>query len=104
MLGCGGPRELDGGVCPMVTEGHCALIEGADAVVNGLGLRDPAHREVLATVRSGSDVPVLVELPSPQRARLEADFPGCAPIPFPVRPQDLVRAVDAVVQADLTGA
>lgn len=88
----------------MVTEGRCGLVDGADVVVNGLGIRDPAHRDVLATVRSSSDLPVLVELPAPQRERLEADFPGCEPIPFPVRPEELVRAVDAAVEANAARA
>jgi len=103
--GCGGPHELAGGECPLVTDGQCTLIEGADAVVNGLGIRDPGHRAVLASVRAhDGGLPVLVELPSPQRERLQADFPGCQQLPFPVRPQDLVEAVGAAIEANASRA
>lgn len=98
VLGCGGPHAFADGTCPLVSEGRCALIEGADVVVNGLGIRHPANRDVLTTMRGASSVPVLVELPTTQRERLEADFPGCERIPFPVRPQDLVLAVHAAVE------
>lgn len=104
VLGCGGPHELADGKCPMVTTGRCALIEGADVVVNGLGIREPVHQDVLGAVQGSSSVPVLVELPSPQRERLAADFPGCQRIPFPVRPQDLVTAVGAAVEGSATRA
>lgn len=105
VLGCGGPHELTDGGCPMVAEGRCTLIDGADVVINGLGVRDPAHRAVLASIRAhSSGLPVLVELPSTQQDRLEADFPGCQRIPFPVRPHDLVTAVSVALESSASRA
>lgn len=95
---CGGPHSLSDGRCPLVTDGGCPLVDGADVVVNGLGIRDPAYRAVLAALcADNEDRPVVVELPQPQFAALHDDFPGCRTVPFPVRPEDLVAAVDEAV-------
>lgn len=95
---CSGPHGLAQGRCPLVHDGACPLVAGADVVVNGLGIRDPANRAVLAAMRDRQpDLPVVVELPGPQRDRLDTELPGCQTVAFPLRPGDLLDAVDGAV-------
>jgi hypothetical protein len=92
---CGGPKHLPHQRCPLVAGDRCPLIEGADLVVNGLGISDPANHAVLSALRTDHGrIPVIAEIPTPQVARLHAEIPGCRTVPRPVGPGDLVAAVD----------
>jgi hypothetical protein len=95
---CGGPKHLPDQRCPLVAGDRCPLVEGADLVVNGLGISDPANHAVLTALRAQhGEIPVLAEIPAPQIARLDAEIPGCRTVPRPVGPGDLVAAVDDVL-------
>lgn len=92
---CGGPHDLPHERCSLVADERCPLIDGADLVINGLGISDPANRAVLAALRTRHEqIPVIVEIPTRQLGELNAELPGCRTVPFPVRPKDLVAAVD----------
>jgi hypothetical protein len=96
---CGGPHSLAGQRCLLVSEGACPLVDGADVVVNGLGISDRSNWKVLAALRTRRrHLPVVAEVPEPQRAELNATIPGCTPLLFPARPVDLVAAVDRAVR------
>lgn len=98
VAGCAGPHGLADHTCALVETGHCELVDEAHVVVNGLGIRDVANREVLTALRTQRDqIPVIVEVPTPRREELNAAVPGCRTVPFPVRPKDLVGAVDDVL-------
>jgi hypothetical protein len=61
---CGGPSTLRGGRCPLVTDGGCPMIEGADLVFFDLDLDREDSREVLHSLRSlHPELPVVVEAP-----------------------------------------
>jgi hypothetical protein len=95
---CGGPRNLRGQQCPLVVHDRCPLIDGADVVVNGLGIREPANRAVLTALRTRrSQVPVIVEIPTPRLGELHAEIPGCRTVPYPVTPKTLIAAVDDAI-------
>ena len=95
---CGGPHHLPHDQCPLASDDRCALVDGADLVVNGLGIRDPANRAVLTALRTRrGQIPVIVEIPTPQMAELHVAIAGCRTVPLPVCPRDLVAAVDEVL-------
>lgn len=73
---CEGPDHRHD--CPLVTEGVCTLVNGADVVVNMLNGPDPEQREVLSSITAERRPPAVVaELTEPEierRAR-EEDWP-----------------------------
>lgn len=82
-----------------MADDRCPLVDGADLVVNGLGISDPANRAVLTALRTRRDqIPVIVEIPTRQLGELHAEIPGCRSVPFPARPKDLVAAVDDAIR------
>lgn len=96
---CAGPRHLPDQRCPLVDADRCHLLDGADVVVNALGISDPANRAVLHAVRTRrTQLPVIVEIPTPQLEALHQDIPGCRNIAYPARPMELIAAVDAAVR------
>ncbi len=93
---CGGPavqtEDHDRTVCPLVTEGRCPLVEGADVVVSTTRLID--SREILATL-SARSAPVLVVEGTSSDLKRDGDVIGDSlEIPLPVLPQQLVAAVE----------
>ena len=98
---CGGPHQLPHHRCPLVSEHRCPLVEGADLVINGLGIRDPANRDVLTALRGRCDhIPVIItEIPTSQLADAQVAISGYRTIPYPVGPKDLVAAVDDILRS-----
>jgi hypothetical protein len=83
---CGGPSQLPRGRCPLIEGRGCALIEGADVIVNGLGLHDPANRTLIEALRSTHPaVPLVVEAPRSDLASFADELDGSHTVPFPVR-------------------
>lgn len=98
---CGGPYHLPHQLCPLVTDDRCPLIDGADLVINGLGIGDPTNRAVLTALRTQREqTPVLVEIGTTQLAELHTEIPGCRTVPFPVRPKDLIAGVSDVIRGN----
>jgi len=66
---CPGPGE--GGHCPLVEDGSCAMVDAADGVVFRLDLDDPYHREMLRCYRGelGEGTPLHVVVQPGQRQR-----------------------------------
>lgn len=94
---CGGPtpktEDHAHTTCPLVTEGRCPLVEGADVVVSTTRLTD--GREILRAL-SGSGAPLVVEGTTSDLER-DRDVTGDAlEIALPVLPDQLVRAVEQV--------
>ena len=75
-------------LCPLVAEGHCPLVEGADVVVSTIQLTD--SREILATLSARSSPPLVVEGTSSELER----YGDSVAIKLPVLPQQLVQAVE----------
>ena len=82
------PRVL----CPLVTEGHCPLVEGADVVVSTTQLTDGG--EILAALSARTDLALVVEGTSADLDREAAAIGDSVAITLPVLPQQLVRAVE----------
>lgn len=90
---CAGPRSRGSSQCPLVVEGACGLVEGADVVVHALDASDPAHREVLAEVsRRAPGAAVVAEAP-PSAAAATADA-GCEWVRYPITRGGLVDALE----------
>ncbi len=90
---CGGPTDesaegQERTVCPLVAQGHCPLVDGADVVVSTTALTDA--REIHAQLRAGSTPALVVE-----GTASELGHEGNAvEIAFPVLPAQLVDAVE----------
>lgn len=94
---CEGPAERGG--CELIDHGTCALVSGADVVVNMLDAADPQAVEVLAAVTSERRPPgVVVELTDPRQrhddvVQLEPARRRATVLTTPVRSRDLVRGI-----------
>lgn len=98
---CPGPRHLPGERCPLVAGEACSLIDGADVVVDGLGVTVPEHRAVLTALRARhEELPVIVEIRPSQILELESELPGCRVVTYPVRPRELLAAVADATSSD----
>jgi hypothetical protein len=91
---CGGPERLRGHRCPLVTEGRCALAEGADVIVHSLNPARPEHAAVLRALRARHPTtPLIVEVPSPALVRHTALLQGCTIMEMPATRDKLVSTV-----------
>ena len=91
---CGGPDHLRRHECPLVTEGRCSLVEGADVVVHSLNLDRPDQAEVLRTMRElHPDTPVVVEVPTPVLEKHAELLEGFTIIPLPATRKSLMDAM-----------
>ena len=90
---CGGPdAELEHTVCPLLAEGQCPLVDGADVVVSTTQLTD--SREILATLSARTSPALVVEGTSFDLER-DRDVTGDAvQLKLPVLPRQLVDAVE----------
>ncbi len=79
-------------VCPLLAEGHCPLVEGADVVVSTTQLTD--SREILATLSARSSPALVVEGTSSELERDSDVIGGSVEIKLPVLPQQIVEAVE----------
>lgn len=97
---CGGPDQLVNQACPLIYEGTCDLVAGADLVVHSLNLDRPEHAEVLRALRSmHPEVPLIVEVPGPSAARHVGLLDGCVVIPFPATRESLLDALGTALAA-----
>jgi hypothetical protein len=79
-------------LCPLVAEGHCPLVAGADVVVSTTQLTD--SREILATLSAKSSPALVVEGTSSELERDSDVIGDSVTIKLPVLPQQLVDAVE----------
>lgn len=91
---CGGPDHLRGHRCPLVTEGRCALVEGADVVVHSLNPDRPDQAAVLRAIKKlHPDTPVVVEVPTPAREAHADLLEGCTIVPMPATRTAIIDGV-----------
>ncbi len=79
-------------LCPLLAEGQCPLVEGADVVVSTTALTD--SREILATLSARRSPALVVEGTSAHLARESEAIGDSVAIPLPVLPRQLVEAVE----------
>jgi hypothetical protein len=79
-------------VCPLIAEGHCPLVEGADVVVSTTRLTD--SREILATLSARSSPALVVEGTSDDLERSDDVIGDAVQIKLPVLPEQIVDAVE----------
>ncbi len=91
---CGGPDHLRRHRCPLVTQGKCSLVEGADVVVHSLNLDRADQAAVLRGIREvHPDTPVVVEVPTPVLEKHADLLEGFTIVPMPATSTSLVNAV-----------
>jgi hypothetical protein len=79
-------------LCPLLAEGHCPLVDGADVVISTTYLAD--GREILATL-SARDAPALVVEGTAADLARDGDVIGdAARLEFPILPDQIVEAVE----------
>ena len=90
---CGGPGEHEGGpgACPLLAEGHCALIEGADVLVSTSEL--PEIRSILAALGSSSSPRVVLETRPPGAGEYRGVARDAILVACPVTEEILCRTV-----------
>jgi hypothetical protein len=79
-------------LCPLVAEGHCPLVEGADVVVSTTALTDSG--EILATLSARTSPALVVEGTSSHLERDRDAIGDSVEIELPVLPRQLVEAVE----------
>lgn len=96
---CDGPRGFPHERCPLLADGSCELVAGADVVVNRLPLDHEPNRALLASLRSSApETPVVVGGVTRLRARLrEQELAGTRVLFEPADPQQLLAEVDAAL-------
>jgi DNA-binding response OmpR family regulator len=91
---CPGPDDPIGGRCPLVTTGHCELVEQADVVVSALGIDQESCRHVLATIRRlHPQTPVVVQASRRESARWAHLVEGKSVLETPVCGPALLASV-----------
>ncbi len=95
---CGGPTAAVPGehqertVCPLIAEGQCPLVEGADVVVSTTYLTD--GREIVAKLSARSSPALVVEGTSDDLERNSDVIGDAVRVEFPVLPEQIVEAVE----------
>lgn len=93
---CGGPDALPKHRCPLVANGACGLVDGADVVVHSLNPDRPEHRSVLQSLRTlHPSTPLVVEVPVPSQERHAELLEGCTVLSVPATRETLLDAVRA---------
>jgi hypothetical protein len=93
---CGGPdaktEDHERTLCPLITNGRCPLVEGADVVVSTTRLTD--GRKILGALSARSSPALVVEGTSSGLTRYSDVIGDSLQIMLPVLPQQLVEAVE----------
>jgi hypothetical protein len=97
---CSGPSRRPGGRCPLLTSGHCELVERADVIVSKLGIDDEPSRQVIEAVqRQHPQTPMIIEASREQFKRRSNLFHGHWLLPVPVIRRELLDSVHAALAA-----
>jgi hypothetical protein len=95
---CPGPKSPLGGRCPLVSCGHCELVERADVVVSSLGIDNAPSRNVLGALRDlHPEIPVIVGASRREFARWAPLFEGNSVLRTPVTAAALLDSVEGVL-------
>ena len=86
------PERQERTLCPLVAEGHCPLVEGADVVVSTMTLTD--GREIRAALGERPSPALVVEGTSSELERESDAIGNPVEVPLPVLPSQLVEAVE----------
>jgi hypothetical protein len=93
---CDGPPE--GSPCALVTEGRCTAVEGADVVVNSLGVHHPTTRDLVRRTKEVyPNVPVLLEATPHDAANHPAWLEGTRALSAPLRLSTLHAGIAEVL-------
>ena len=95
---CPGPGRPSHGQCPLVSSGHCELIEHADVVVSSIGIDHEPCRDVLGAIRRlHPETPVIVEATQREFTRWGDLFDGNWALRTPVTGDALLGSVRDVL-------
>jgi hypothetical protein len=94
---CPGPLGGLGVRCPLLSSGHCELLESADVVVSALGIEYKPSRQILeAEKNTYPDTPVIVQASRHEFARWANELEGIQILQAPVTAPALLSAVRCV--------
>ncbi len=96
---CAGPQSRSSGVCPLVDEGACGLVAGADVVVHALDVADAGNRAILSSIRERvPETPVVVEVGPDPEGPGRTEVSGVERVGYPMTRQALLDAVDRATE------
>jgi hypothetical protein len=99
VAGCGGPDE-NGGPCPLVERGDCALVDGADVIVNGFDLDQKRNRDVVSSLHDVTgDTAIVLSIPRYQAAAHPDLTEGCHVVRPVLSAEDLLENVQRATEA-----
>ncbi|HVC69656.1 MAG TPA: hypothetical protein VNC61_05255 [Acidimicrobiales bacterium] len=91
---CPGPEGPPALRCPLVTSGHCELIDRADVVVSALGLdQEPCRHVIESRSRLHPETPVVTQASREAFTRWAELVEGDQPLPTPVCGEALLGSV-----------
>jgi hypothetical protein len=94
---CEGPGSPSGARCPLLTNGSCDAVHGADVVVQVLHPDRPAFGEVRAAINAHEpDLPIALIVPGPATDRFPEPVAGSTLVAAPLTRAGVVAAVRAV--------
>lgn len=94
---CNGPTAKQR--CSLVERGGCTLVDGADVVVDFLGVGEPEHRDLVEALReTDPPVPVVAEITRPKADENRDLLAGCRLIYAPVTSAMLIEQIWAALE------
>ncbi len=95
---CPGPDGPTGGRCPLVSTGHCDLVERADVVVSALGIDREPSRKVIEAIRGlHPETPVVIQASRREYTRWAPLFDGDEVLQIPVTGPALLASVEGAL-------
>jgi hypothetical protein len=95
---CPGPEGHLGGRCPLLTSGHCDLVEHADVVVSSLGIDNVPSRKIVGAIkRLYPKKPVVIQASQREVERWANLMDGSRVLPTPVTRRALLGSVEGVL-------
>lgn len=92
---CGGPQARATRTCPLVADGACQLLDGANVVLHLLDAAEPANWTILSSIREHvPETAVVVEVGPTDGNPFDDVLAGCEQVGYPVGRQALIDAVD----------
>jgi hypothetical protein len=89
---CSGPQG--DAECSLVADGHCPLVDEADAVVSALDLDDPSCQAVAEQLENrAGETPVVVVAPRATAPRWVDELPACQVVTGPLSAKVLIRSL-----------
>jgi uncharacterized protein (DUF433 family) len=88
------------GACPLLTDGHCGLVEDAHVIVHALDPANATHREVLAAVvETCPGTPVVVDTRTAHDHEIDLTRGDIRLVDYPLSRNGIIEAIEHPSQA-----